>query len=283
MHTAFLGLVANDSTDIPRFLPAFCDRDGVALVSANYRLAPQAYLPESLADVRDALAWCTETLPDSAGSRGHLVDGTRVALSGGSMGGWLTLLLGSEQHACVRALAALYPMTNLSDENFSVAPPIPPIPRSVVAPYIDGPMAAGATPDTDYAAHPPIFTGRSRAVVYMAQEHLWAPWILRAAPDDAAAPAAWDARLKVRDAPPGRWPPTAVVHGADDMLIPPSNGSDIADALKARGEGRFFWQLVPNAGHFLDMICDPRDDAGMDALGLTPLWAFVLAALRSGK
>ena len=57
---------------------------GIAFASVGYRLTPDAYLPETFADVEDALAWSVKNLPD----RG--VDVGRLALSGHSAGAILT-------------------------------------------------------------------------------------------------------------------------------------------------------------------------------------------------
>ena len=57
---------------------------GIVFGSLGYRLTPEAYLPDSVRDVEDALAWCYSNL----GARGG--DPSRIALAGHSAGAILT-------------------------------------------------------------------------------------------------------------------------------------------------------------------------------------------------
>ena len=59
-------------------------RRGVIFGSVGYRLTPEAYLPDSIRDLEDALAWCFANL----GARGG--DPTRIILAGHSAGAILT-------------------------------------------------------------------------------------------------------------------------------------------------------------------------------------------------
>jgi arylformamidase len=57
---------------------------GVAFASLGYRLTPESYLPETFADVENALAWCAAELP------GRGIDVDRLALGGHSAGAILS-------------------------------------------------------------------------------------------------------------------------------------------------------------------------------------------------
>lgn len=63
--------------------------NGYVLVSFDYRLAPETKLPEIIADVEDAFRWLRSEGPKRFG-----VDANRIAVSGGSAGGYLTLTAG---------------------------------------------------------------------------------------------------------------------------------------------------------------------------------------------
>lgn len=56
----------------------------MAVVSADYRLAPQAPLPFIMEDVRDAATWAREKLPGLLGE--GVVDATRLIVGGHSAG-----------------------------------------------------------------------------------------------------------------------------------------------------------------------------------------------------
>jgi acetyl esterase/lipase len=62
---------------------------GYAIVSIDYRLAPETKLPELIADVEDGLAWVRNELPKLLP-----VDSRRIAVMGSSAGGYLSLVTG---------------------------------------------------------------------------------------------------------------------------------------------------------------------------------------------
>ena len=61
---------------------------GYALASIDYRLAPETPMPEILGDVADAFEWIRERADDLK------VDTSKIAVLGGSAGGYLTLATG---------------------------------------------------------------------------------------------------------------------------------------------------------------------------------------------
>src|SRR5205823_7955621 len=77
--------------------------EGYALVSFDYRLAPEVKLPAIAADVEDAFRWLREQGPKLL----H-VDPNRVVVTGGSAGGYLTLLAGSRVRPRPTALVAYW-------------------------------------------------------------------------------------------------------------------------------------------------------------------------------
>ena len=76
---------------------------GCAVVSIDYRLAPETKLPEIIADLEDAFAWIREAGPGLFGA-----DPSRLAVMGGSAGGYLTLLAGHRIQPRPAALVSLY-------------------------------------------------------------------------------------------------------------------------------------------------------------------------------
>lgn len=74
---------------------------GVAVVSIDYRLAPESKLPAIVEDVEDAFRWVRERGPELFGA-----DPDRVAVAGASAGGYLALLVGHRVRPAVRAVFA---------------------------------------------------------------------------------------------------------------------------------------------------------------------------------
>ena len=62
---------------------------GYAIVSIDYRLAPETKLPDIIKDVQDAWRWVRQE-----GSQRLGIDPDRIATAGASAGGYLTLMTG---------------------------------------------------------------------------------------------------------------------------------------------------------------------------------------------
>lgn len=83
-----------------------------AVVSADYRLAPETKLAEILNDVRDAVIWLREN-----GTKQFSIDGNKIAVAGGSAGGYLALSSGYNIIPAPKAIIAISSPTGYSNEN----------------------------------------------------------------------------------------------------------------------------------------------------------------------
>lgn len=81
----------------------------IAVVSADYWLAPETQLDEILRDVRDAIVWIKTN-----GSSKFNIDTSRVAVAGGSAGGYLALSSGFEPQFAPDAIVAISSPTGFS-------------------------------------------------------------------------------------------------------------------------------------------------------------------------
>jgi len=82
-------LIMGNRNSVPRNLLDLCHAEGFALVSIDYRLAPEVKLPAIIADIDDAFRW----LREKASKTCHL-DADGMVVTGGSAGGYLTLMVG---------------------------------------------------------------------------------------------------------------------------------------------------------------------------------------------
>src|SRR4051794_8707 len=96
-------LIMGSRTSVPRQLLELCRAEGFALVSFDYRLAPEVQLPAIIDDVRDAFRWLREEGPKLL----H-IDPDRVVVTGDSAGGYLTLMTGFCVRPRPRALVAYW-------------------------------------------------------------------------------------------------------------------------------------------------------------------------------
>jgi acetyl esterase/lipase len=91
---------------------------GFAVVSIDYRLAPETKLPEILDDVRDAYRWVR-----SEGPRLFRIDPDRTAVVGHSAGGYLTLTCGYRLNPPPRALVSFYGYGDITGDWYSKPDP----------------------------------------------------------------------------------------------------------------------------------------------------------------
>lgn len=83
-----------------------------AVVSADYRLAPETKLAEIIEDVRDAVIWVQEK-----GAKQFQIDENKIAVAGGSAAGYLALSTGYNVNPPPKAIIAISTPTGFSSEN----------------------------------------------------------------------------------------------------------------------------------------------------------------------
>ena len=105
----------------------------VAVISPNYRLAPQVPIIDILSDITTLMTYVRTELNDRLKKEGkgdHLVDTSRMCLSGGSAGGYLAMIAGLgvpskatdesvggyHGESGIKCIAPFYPITDLTDE-----------------------------------------------------------------------------------------------------------------------------------------------------------------------
>lgn len=92
--------------------------NGWALVSIDYRLAPETKLPELISDVEAAFEWL-----NGKGAKEFKLDTKRIAVCGGSAGGYLTLVTGYRAKPRPKALVALYGYGDLIEDWYTKPSP----------------------------------------------------------------------------------------------------------------------------------------------------------------
>src|SRR5437870_12860056 len=91
---------------------------GFAVVSIDYRLAPENKLPEILEDIQDAWRWVR-----AEGPKLFRIDPDRIAVVGHSAGGYLTLAAGYLFRPRPRALVSFYGYGDITSDWYSKPDP----------------------------------------------------------------------------------------------------------------------------------------------------------------
>ena len=180
-----------------------------ALVSIDYRLAPETRLPGIIADVEDAFDWL-----HSKGAEQFHLDRSRVAVTGGSAGGYLTFVTGHRVKPRPQVLVPFWGYGDLVGDWYSQPSPHPRHNRVKVSREEAFKQISG----------PPISDSRDRKgngglfYVYCRQTGLWPSLVTDG----------WDPKKDVEKFAPympvrnvsGDYPPTLMIHGTHDTDVP---------------------------------------------------------------
>lgn len=197
--------------------------DGFAVVSIDYRLAPETRLAAIVTDLDDAIDWVR-----GEGGRPFGLDPSRVAVVGHSAGGYLALLAGARAKPRLRALVSFYGYGDITGhwysrpDRFYLS-----MPRVAEADAWSGmrgaPVATAEGSDND---------ARYRFYVYCRQQGLWPRLVADHYP--AMDPGAFSPYCPVRHVS-ASYPPTLLLHGDRDTDVPYEQSVLMASALQAAG------------------------------------------------
>ena len=113
-------LIMGNRDRVPPQIRQLAEEQGYAVVSIDYRLAPETKLPEIISDVEAAFEW----LADKGAARFHL-DPQRMVVSGSSAGGYLTLVTGYRATPQPKALVPFWGYGDLTGSWYSEPSPHP--------------------------------------------------------------------------------------------------------------------------------------------------------------
>ena len=233
-------LIHGDRKGIPRDLRELCSTEGYCLVSADYRLAPETKLPLIIEDLRDFIRWVSDKGPAL-----FQADAGKVVVSGGSAGGYLTMMAGLCEPR-PKALVSYYgygdvdgPWYTQPSEFYRKSRPL----VSKEKAYGEMGMDLSGKP----LARPAAQQNRGQFYLYLRQNGLWTKEV--SGIDPAAEPRKLDAYCPVRNVT-AKYPPILMLHGTADTDVPYQESADMAEALKKCG-GRHELITLTGAGHGL--------------------------------
>jgi acetyl esterase/lipase len=191
------------------------------VASIDYRLAPETKLPAIIDDVQDFFRWAETHGPWDLG-----IDPTRIAVAGGSAGGYLTLMTGFCVQPRPRALVSFYGYGDITTPWY--AEPDGFYRKQALV----GEDEARRTVGTRPLAEPPEGSERGKFYLYSRQQGVWPQEV--AGRDPRREPGWFDAYCPIRNVS-GRYPPTLLVHGTADTDVPYEESRDMAARLVEAG------------------------------------------------
>ncbi|KAN0066144.1 hypothetical protein ACQY0O_000238 [Thecaphora frezii] len=269
------GLIQGSRNNVPPHIRRAVEKYDIAVISPDYRLAPQCRAPEILHDLADLLAFIFDDLPSAlAHSEAEAqLDLNRVILSGSSAGGWLALLLGlgmcpgsrPELLAKIGGIACIYPITTM-DHPFFLEKRVPflgelPDPPSDFASFVD--------PDAEVTAN--TFDNKKRGSFYMhaQREGIFPSLLFSEEQRDEGWLQRTDVSVHVQAADESQrngWPPIYIIHGALDTAVDVDQVRRLKAALNTAGT-LIIYDEVPDKDHMWDEF-EPEEE-------MSTFWSFV--------
>lgn len=196
-------------------------RSGYAVVSIDYRLAPQVKLPAIIEDVQDACHWVREKGP----ARFH-INPDQMVVMGQSAGGYLTQVAGYRVQPRPKALVSFWGYGDIAGEWYSRPDEF----------YRKQPLVTKTEADNE---------GGGKLYLYCRQNGLWPKVVTGFDPD--TAPKAFDPFCPVRNVTKD-YPPTLLIHGTKDTDVPYHLSVAMDRELTAQGVPHEFI-TIPDGGH----------------------------------
>jgi acetyl esterase/lipase len=213
-------LIGGHRGEVPGRIKKYAMDAGYVLISIDYRLAPETLLPQIIGDVEDAFRWIRRE-----GVRQFHIDPNRVAVIGGSAGGYLTLMTGLRVDPPPTVLFSLWGYGDLIGDWYSQPSPHARHHHSKLSREEAYRQVSG----------PPIADSRDRKgdggafYQYCRQTGTWPTAV--SGWDPAKAPRRFHLYMPVKNVTAG-YPPTVLLHGTADTDVPFEQSAMMAEQLK---------------------------------------------------
>jgi acetyl esterase/lipase len=177
---------------------------GYTVISIDYRLAPEVKLPVIIEDLKDAFRWVRENAPGL-----FPIDPQRIAVTGHSAGGYLTLMSGFCVSPRPKVLVAFYGYGDIAGDWVNKPDPFytqqPAVTREAAYRCVGG--QARTEPRNDKGPY----------YLYCRQQGLWGKEVT--GHDPVEEPSAFISFCPLRNIS-AKYPPTLLLHGDKDTDVP---------------------------------------------------------------
>ncbi|MFO1483266.1 MAG: alpha/beta hydrolase [Verrucomicrobiaceae bacterium] len=232
------GVINGHRESIPSQVRDFAFANDYVLVSLDYRLAPESKLPAVVSDIEDAFRWLR-----GEGATRFGIDPDRIAVSGGSAGGFLTLISGFRVKPAPRVLFAMWGYGEILSDWATKPSPHPRHHQTEITPE-DFARQLGGTPVADSRLRK---TNGSMIYLYGRQSGTWGELIAGA--DPRREPEKITPFLPLKNVS-AHYPPTVMIHGTVDTDVPFEQSQLMAREFEKHGVP-FQLHAVENGEHGL--------------------------------
>lgn len=226
-----------DPVQIERYL-----NEGYAIISIDYRLAPQAKLRQILEDLDDAYRWIR-----LEGQNLLRIDPSKIAVIGHSGGGYLALMAGFLLTPRPTAVVSFYGYGDITGEWYSRPDPF----------YCSQPLVlkeeANQSVGTHIVSEDPS-GNRWPFYLYTRQQGVWPVEVAGYDPDKE--PGIFDSFCPVRNITRD-YPPTLLLHGDEDSDVPHEQSLIMAEQLEKFGVHHEMISLAGQGHGFDGEMQDP--------------------------
>jgi acetyl esterase/lipase len=233
---------------------------GFAVVSVDYRLAPETKLADIVGDLRDAYAWIRRD-----GPKRLAIDPDRIVVVGHSAGAYLALLAGFQCEPRPRALVSFYGYGDITAEwcrqPSTLHATMKQVPREDAYKEVGTRVITGT----------PFPHQRFRYYLYLRQHALWTKEVSGYDASDVDSLKSFCPALNVT----AQYPPTLLIHGDADTDVPFSQSERMNAELERAGVSHEFVRL-PGRPHAFD----GKTDDPMVATTLDRVIAFLREQVR---
>ena len=217
---------------------------GVAVVSIDYRLAPETKLPEIIEDVKDAVKWVR-----GEGPKQFNINPKRLGVAGASAGGYLTLMSGIAVEPRPVCLVSFYGYGDIVGDWYSKPDPF--YCRQKAVPEGLARMAVGTKPLSES-----LDDSREPFYLYCRQKGVWPKEVMGR--DPVAEREAFKQYCPIQNVS-REYPPTLLLHGDKDTDVPYEQSEMMAGALRRAGADSEL-VTIEGGGHSFD-----ADEGNADA------------------
>jgi acetyl esterase/lipase len=232
-------LILGSRASVPKQLMDLCRTEGYALVSLDYRLAPEVKLPEIISDIEDAFRWIR-----AKGPKLFAVDPDRMVVAGGSAGGYLTLMTGFRVTPRPKALVAYWGYGDVDGDWYTKPSEFyrkhTLVDKDDAYKGVGGAVLTGTDSGDQQKA-------RGKYYLYLRQNGLWTKEVTGFDPKSDRGKL--DKFCPVRNVT-AEYPPTLLIHGTKDTDVPYELSAAMAAEL-ARKKVPHELVTVKGAGHGL--------------------------------